>query len=293
MNLLSSDLKGYENQTLYLIGNGFDLIHNIPSTYSHFYHWLKSKGEDDFINRMEFYFPSMRNGELLLWKDFESAIGQYDINRIFEEATVGLDRELDERTKNAANIILDPVVKRIKPLIKEWVKQIDLSQVKPQLCLPLESWYLTFNYTLTLEKIYKIPVERICHIHNSINDEAIVVGHNHLFDPDAFGKEIIDWYEESSKRNIAETMNNMYKNTFKIKIDHEDFFEKINGLKRIVVIGHSISEADEQYFGYIKGVSDDDAHWHISKYRPSDETQIAYFLEHHKIDNKNRWIFNL
>jgi hypothetical protein len=88
-------------------------------------------------------------------------------------------------------------------------------------------------------------------------------------------------------------MNEMIKLPMRIKSDHEDFFSKIKGLKRIVVLGHSISEIDEDYYGFIRGASDPDVHWHISKYSPSDEAQIANLLNKRKIDNGNRWIFNL
>ena len=99
MEYLSSDIIGHETKTLYVIGNGFDLFHGIPSSYSHFYHWLKAKGKNEFISKMESFFPSIINGELLLWKDFESALGIYDRNKIFNDATVKLDIKLDEETK--------------------------------------------------------------------------------------------------------------------------------------------------------------------------------------------------
>ena len=158
MKYLFKDLKGFEDRTLFVIGNGFDLFHDIPSTYMHFYHWLKFKGEDEFISKMEKFFPSMANGEFMLWKDFERALGQFDINEIFEDTIGEIDRKLDERTKVVAIEQLAPIVKQIKPLLRKWIEQIDLSKVKPQLSLPQDSWYISFNYTLTLEKVYKMNV---------------------------------------------------------------------------------------------------------------------------------------
>lgn len=293
MKYLFKDLKGFEDRTLFVIGNGFDLFHDIPSTYMHFYHWLKFKGEDEFISKMEKFFPSMANGEFMLWKDFERALGQFDINEIFEDTIGEIDRKLDERTKVVAIEQLAPIVKQIKPLLRKWIEQIDLSKVKPQLSLPQDSWYISFNYTLTLEKVYNISPDRICHIHNSVSDKTIIVGHKHIVDIDEIGEQNFDWYEECAKKNIGKTMNEMIKLPLRIKSDHEDFFSKIKGLKRIVVLGHSISEIDEDYYGYIRGASDPDAHWHISKYSPSDEAQIANLLNKREIDNENRWIFNM
>ena len=296
MVYLSRDLIGHETKTLYVIGNGFDLFHDIPSSYSHFYHWLKAKGMNDFIAKMESFFPSIINGEFLLWKDFESALGKYDRERIFNDATVKLDRKLDEETKYAANKLLDPVILQIVPLIKEWAEWIcdyKLSSINPKMLLPKESWFISFNYTMTLEKIYHIPPERICHIHDSIKDNEIVVGHNNPMKIDEIGNEGREWYEESSHKSIVESMNKMVKNTYKIYTKHKDFFDKIKGIERIVILGHSMSDIDADYFGYIRGASVEDAHWHISKYSPSDEVQISKCLNKRKIDNRNRWIFNL
>ena len=296
MEYLSSDLIGHETKTLYVIGNGFDLFHGIPSSYSHFYHWLKAKGKNDFISKMELFFPSINNGEYLLWKDFESALGKYDRNKIFNDATKKLDRKLDKETKYAANKLLDPVISQIVPLIKEWAEWLcnnRLSTITPQIPLSKESWFISFNYTMTLEKIYHIPLERICHIHNSIEDDTIIVGHKSPMKVDEIGDEGRDWYEESAHKSIVESMNSMVKETYKIHTKHKDFFDKINGINRIVILGHSMSDIDDDYFGYIRGASVEDAHWHISKYQPSDEEQISKCLNKYKINNKNRWIFNL
>ena len=291
MILLFSDLYGYEDKTLYVIGNGFDVFHNIPSRYSNFYHWLKSKGEDEFVSKMEEFFPAIVDGEYLLWKDFEKALGEYDLNKIFDDATKGLDKRLDERVKYAAHNQLEPVTSQIKPMIQKWIRQIDLSRIVPKLDLPKESWYLTFNYTLTLEDVYEIAPDRICHIHDSINDSKIIVGHNNLVNIDNIGDNNYEWYEEASKKDIARIMNDFVKNPYEIKRNHELFFDRIRGLKRIVVLGHSVSDIDEAYYGYIRGAAIQDAHWHFSKHSPSDEERIAACLENRQIDDKNRWIF--
>ena len=39
-----SDLKGFEKEILYIIGNGFDLYHGIPTSYKDFYCWLNCHG---------------------------------------------------------------------------------------------------------------------------------------------------------------------------------------------------------------------------------------------------------
>ena len=39
------------------------------------------------------------------------------------------------------------------------------------------SFFITFNYTKTLEEVYNIPKGQICHIHGCINESDLIVGH--------------------------------------------------------------------------------------------------------------------
>ena len=71
MNTILHILKECEKNTLYIIGNGFDLFHKLPTSYFHFYQWLKMMKQDDFIDKMEEFFPSKHEIDKLLWHDFE------------------------------------------------------------------------------------------------------------------------------------------------------------------------------------------------------------------------------
>ncbi|MBE6119972.1 MAG: hypothetical protein E7189_05995 [Erysipelotrichaceae bacterium] len=67
------------------------------------------------------------------------------------------------------------------PYLKEWIESIDTSIVKPKRLSLVESsdYFLSFNYTDLLEKIYKI--EDVLHIHGavqSIDNIDPIMGHN-------------------------------------------------------------------------------------------------------------------
>ncbi|MBO6187393.1 MAG: bacteriophage abortive infection AbiH family protein [Prevotella sp.] len=294
MTYIFSDIESLESQTLFIIGNGFDLFHNIPSRYWNFYLWLGAYGKNEFIDRMETFFPEKRDKEALLWMDFERALGAYDIDGIFRYTTKDIDIERDENTISVAEERTKQTIMQIEPLLKQWVKSIDLSSIKQLLSLPPESKYLTFNYTMTLEEVYKIPTQNICHIHNCVKDDTIIVGHRHMENPDqVLDASYVNYYEEGSKRKLIELMNGLSKNTFLKKKQAYAFFEGIKNFKRIVVLGHSLSEIDEDYFGYVRKLVAKDAHWHFSKYSPSDEAQISKCIKDIQIPEENRWIFNL
>ena len=54
-----STLQGKEKETLYIIGNGFDLYHGVKSKYKHFYCWLNLNDHEEFVNEMEMFFPRL------------------------------------------------------------------------------------------------------------------------------------------------------------------------------------------------------------------------------------------
>lgn len=55
------------------------------------------------------------------------------------------------------------------PFIK-WVQSIDLSKTVAKFHLPTDGYYITFNYTETLERVYDIAGERILHLHGKRGD---------------------------------------------------------------------------------------------------------------------------
>ncbi|MBP3834527.1 MAG: bacteriophage abortive infection AbiH family protein [Prevotella sp.] len=284
-----SDLKGFEKETLYIIGNGFDLYHGIPTSYKDFYCWLNCHGHKDFVKKMETTFPKIEGDTNLLWKDFETALGEYDEEEIYNKLTEKRDQNWDDAIPKDVEQEMNMLVSQVYSLLKEWVKYIDIEEVGSLLKLPKESQYFTFNYTMTLERVYGIPPENILHIHNSIgNGDKLIVGH-----ANEQRKEMDEpnFYKEKGKENIILQMNRLAKHVSQIKMKHIDYFKSLVGIKRIVVLGHSYSEIDIQYFGAINEIARD-AHWHFSKHSINDEEKLNGLICALEIDAKNRWIFN-
>lgn len=292
------DLVGQEKKTLFIIGNGFDLYHNIPSTYEHFKCWLYSNGQEEFVCQMQKFFPYLKNnGEYLLWTDFEHVLGEYnqiDLSRLISE---NYDRELDDDVQNLAIIKFQPIIKQIRPLMKIWAKSIDISKAKPSLQLSKESKYITFNYTKTLEDIYGIPSSQICHIHGCVDGkEELVVGHNHSKDED---NEIDDYFMlEKVRTDIIKTMNNMVKDCNTQERLHYNFFNSLKDISHVVILGHSLSDIDSPYFFKIMKSIACESNWHFSKHDVNGDKSIDDFLKKKELsfpyhDIKiNRWIFN-
>ena len=75
------------SHSLYIIGNGFDLAHGMKTSWQDFYDWLKSNGYNPLITFCENNFSL----ETDLWQDFEKALGEYDLNSIFDYCTEDIE----------------------------------------------------------------------------------------------------------------------------------------------------------------------------------------------------------
>lgn len=49
-----------EQDTLYIVGNGFDLAHGLKTKYNDFRNWLEESGFHSFVNRMEALYPDVK-----------------------------------------------------------------------------------------------------------------------------------------------------------------------------------------------------------------------------------------
>lgn len=57
--------------TLFIIGNGFDLAHEIKSQYSDFAKWLRQRGNDRLVQMMEIFFSNYRD----FWGGHRESLG--------------------------------------------------------------------------------------------------------------------------------------------------------------------------------------------------------------------------
>ena len=73
-----------EMNTLYFLGNGFDIAHRIESRYSDFRDFMnESKEYDDLVIMLEeLYGCTVEN----LWREFETALGLITGKEIYEDA---------------------------------------------------------------------------------------------------------------------------------------------------------------------------------------------------------------
>lgn len=274
---MNPNLSNLDHNMLYIIGNGFDLAHNIKSKYSNFASWLYLNDHEPFVENMEKMFPMSDYGHPLIWSDFEGVLGRYNPAYIQSYMNVNPADIYNKNDVNESMATVKKIVRCIRPLMKEWAKNIDISTVEPRFTLNKEAKYLTFNYTKTLENVYYIPQKNICHIHGCVDsNEGLIVGHVQPRDTIIYtGKD----EEEIPQSEIITTMNKLDKCVKKQLDKHSIFFDSLGNIDSVVVIGHSLTMIDEQYFHEVKRKINSDAYWCFTFYNQQDKSNIDSFVK--------------
>ncbi len=218
------------------------------------------------------------NGGDKLWSDFEKELPNLNQKALYDYVKA-LIKVRNIRRKELNVLIPSPpsiyefqnevdYLQWLPTEFTKWIEQIPLDKVHKKYNLPIpDSWFLTFNYTLTLEKVYHIPTNQICHIHGKVGKcpPELVVGHNMGDDKvdEIFSS---DNMSEEACKEVADLVKGWRKDTEGIIASHENFFSQLGSVEDVYVLGHSMNDIDFPYFKRIRDGVAPDAKWHISVY---------------------------
>ena len=265
--LLDNDLKFVSN-VLFIIGNGFDISHGIKSRYENFKEYLVSQKKNSLL----FFLETLFDNSGTLWSDLENTLGKYDPETILDECRPDEDIDFDHYMQSTAAVedspfsILEPTLDELKAEFAKWVNSISLDGVEQKFInLSPSSLYLTFNYLETLEKIYHISGSNVFHIHGSrIDHSEYIFGHNNFRKNQYVDNDDIPNYEEEGRSNIMNIMNEFVKPYDQIVRRCPLFQINLQTIRKIVVVGHSLSESDWPYFRKIQKHIMPQVPWRIS-----------------------------
>lgn len=272
-------------ETLYIIGNGFDIYHGLPTKFAHFHHQI-IESNTDLENQFEEYF-TFRTDADYLWSDFESDLATFSYKSFFNEynhsdpmsesyspsEAFGVE---DEITQEA-----EKLVQHIQDSFRDWIECIEMPEEFPDSIKPLNlsrtARFLNFNYTATLEALYQIPREQILYIHNKAEEYRgeLIFGHRESeesiprpydLDEDGNSNRTPFTRAEDAARSIFYEFR---KPTEEVIKEHEAFFKGLLDIKYIKVLGHSIAEVDWPYFQLITQCTVN-AEWTITYYGQQD-----------------------
>lgn len=283
---------------LCVIGNGFDIHHELETSYSHFYEYLMKHGKSDFAIQLESFFQSEStdnkgNRHFMLWSDLEGAIGDYDLDHIYHEASDWVDIDYDHYMRTSAQIedspetFLAPLLEALPSEMEEWISSVGLKCVDAAVDFPIPSTFLSFNYTRTLEEVYHIPEKNVIHIHGVVGGPTeLVVGHKGKCDESDAFDENAPVYEEDSKLNIIRIMRAHRKPTEEIIAQNAEFFNSLHDLDDVYVYSHSYSMVDKDYFEEIHNNVSEETHWHLGCHDDKDEVAAKVLMNELKIAEK-------
>lgn len=229
--------------TLYILGNGFDLAHKLPTAYWDFRTYLKS-AHPEFLEAFEEHYdiyPSMSDEakKEYLWNRFESNLANIDEDSIIESGT-SIEMDLESGDVGIEDTLYSyftneyQYIQKLSIYLKEWVSTIRIRD-----CLPRTSkikdnsddLFLTFNYTATLENVYLIRPDKVIHIHGSLRDYTPdpVIGHGNKMRIDRISKKIEEAESLFDEKwvSICRVVRDYYSTTLKNTDKYSGCLERI------------------------------------------------------------------
>lgn len=292
---------------LFIIGNGFDIAHGLETSYDDFRNYLVKNynnikmdelvipnekdlpnggigyNEDEALSLL-FYLINGAEDNIDEWKDVEKSLGHLDFDEVFDLIDDVYDKEGDihgwhtaNNNQQLASSLIIPTTS-IQYYFSEWVEDLDVTSVKQlknfNSILNEEDLFLTFNYTDTLEEIYDIKEEKVCHIHGRKNEE-IFFGHgNDLDKTDRHMTKNI-----GSEDGLNEIQRQLRKKTNMALEGQSEFFEKLEGtfIEKIYSIGFSFGAVDSVYLCEIcRSVDTENVQWYFNDYKLDPNKKLQY-----------------
>ena len=291
--------------SLFIIGNGFDLAHNMPTKYSDLRnHIIKTYPESQKCRDRVVYLEDCAEiyiddiaAEMLLyvmdhacdndWNNFEDALAHINFYKKFPRR-IHKENETQEEDNMGAEAFLLYIDNLSTVFIKStacwqaffrvWINEIkqalESGKYQPKESLKTlfsepDSQFFTFNYTKTLQKLYGI--KKVIHIHNRVG-QKLIFGHGekNIF----YSEPMVDGSIGSSF--LDDMLMSFQKDTVSPFKKYNDFFKRLNtDIDRVYTFGFSYSRVDSVYIKeIIKNISKN-ATWYFTKHDTLDSKTLG------------------
>lgn len=295
---------------LYIVGNGFDLHHHLKTSPKDYCDFLNKKHPDilKFIQNCDYFMGDgneLLNREDRFWTNVEDNFA-FSFDSMLEETVDGNYPDLDDDDENRwqrVGIVAKEKVESLSDLklfntsyLAEWVNTIDFTSVSKskQLQFKKKDLFLTFNYTKTLEYIYKIQPSNILHIHGCISSPETLQFGNSKYT----ANEVKADYEQQFKSDEAyeiciEPAVNSYidlaRSLSKDPIKNIPLLKQFLSKKQIdeiIILGHSYQGVDAQYYEKMLLQRLIKAKWTIYCYTDKDFDDAQKYIYEKRLNGK-------
>lgn len=284
---------------LFIIGNGFDLHHKMKTRYLDFKSYLKS-----YDKRLVEWYENMFRDNIInnesLWNDIENnsyfSYQQYMHKFELYDDPQDIDNERFAYPISQTDNDVYSSNKFYNDKFKDWVNSIKLTKSLDDIkkIISKDDYFITFNYTYTLEKLYNIPDSHIYHIHGKKGDDELLFG-SFTNKPYKAYEEIDRLYSDRGNKKYIDILSTNIKNICKNASKENDLYlTKIANLNlpiidEIVIYGHHISNnfVDMKYYDEYFIPNYKDIKWTFYYYSDNDKTNIYKFINKYKLLNTN------
>jgi len=279
---------------LFIIGNGFDLAHGLPTTYEDFHEYLKREYDGSEITNgflpdvymspdggmdcsdeaaVEFLrnISSEVNPDDNKWCNFESTLGKLNFGEYLDDT---LDEELASEKGKEYHVVyrnqdiaasIFQIVRRINIYFEDWINTIVFDKIESK--KDIENLFnginliLSFNYTETIETLYNIDV--VHHIHG-VQHQNIIMGHGN----DADQTDFLMAKYIGAEDDIMGIIHFLRKDTRLAMKNNKEFFNALsNDIDKIYSFGFSFSEVDLIYIREIcSKINTSNVTWYLNDY---------------------------
>lgn len=307
------------DKVLYVIGNGFDLMHGVRSSYYDFGRTLGKRSHIRFV--LENYLQVDD-----LWADFEGALAKLNVEAMSQ--TYILDNLLDAMGAYdedapaadffaAAEMAASPATELPRELNRSFTKWIDTLHARtddrPLKSIIRDGRFLDFNYTEFIEELYGVPKREVCYIHGCRRKkkghqrEKLILGHQpQASDPqfdfesnwkglDLSGNraQMIYDAQQIALREIGAADEDLTKHCDEIIVAHKGFFEGLSDIDTVITIGHSLYPVDWDYFAEVmkQNADRERINWYFGCFSYGDLWRIQDFIQQFHIREEQVHIF--
>lgn len=274
-----------KDRKLYIIGNGFDLHHGIPSEFADFKEFVREH-DSDLLKAIESYLFAIRED----WKDLESALATIEVESIVNDlehfmTSYGADNWSDSGHHDfqyEVSRVVECLSIQLRRRLGQWICQVPIPtpETAPVRLRTIDrtALFLTFNYTPTLQRLYTVPDTHILHIHGRANLSADHLILGHAWNPrerpslnDRGDIEELDTRLIEAHGILDRYFSDTFKPSARLIHEHRSFFERLATLEEVCVLGHSLSAVDIPYFHALLAVAGTaSARWRVACYEESD-----------------------
>lgn len=275
---------------LFIIGNGFDLYHGLPTEYEHFAEYMKRNFQQEYewlydsIKRysLEYWDVIGKGNDKIVWNDMENVLGSFEALELLEEhrewnSPIGYKGPPSKEIQQLLNFGLN-----VSQYLNGWLEEIE-PYIKKNLA---KTWLinlfkkddysiLSFNYTTTIEQIYHLPV---LHVHGK-KGEKLIMGHDNSGGGNIIGEDF--GINVINQKFIRKYFRETYKNPRRIMKKYSDYFAEnhLKKVKKVYVLGHSLNYIDMPYIKFICCHMDSRVKWEIAYYNEKDRINYQEIMK--------------